>query len=578
MAEVETLQPIGDDWFLLDDLYGSDYYSILAGEAGVKSESRVGSNRATSAQPNHTAAVRLHLTHLPLLGGREVVNAHPGGLAAPRLYLQEHNPEWWEELRPYQQQAALWAAARCGCILRHDLGLGKTRTGLAAARPPMLVLCPKSAISVWQDECMYAGLRCETLEGQPPQTFRKVQEFFAERKATTDVWLLNYHVAPLWIRYFCHLGPMQGLHTIICDEAHYLQKRALTWTLAINGIERERCILLTATPMRNKLRSLWSLLNTACPKAFGNEYEFRIEYCGAVEGGYGLEDGGREWRHSDRGQEALERLRLRLGEVMHSLTRAEVGHEVVPLRREALYVDAPADVLSKVLDESAAAAARLRGGAQTIAWYTDLRHRVGMLKVTAAVERTVAELPEWKRAVLWIWHDDVVIELKRQLREALPDVPIDEMLGKTSQKKRDATHRAWRASKSTHIDDVTPRILIASIAAASQAVGFTTAGLAIGVELDWAPLQIQQLEKRTHRFGQIHPSCLMVYCVLRGTIDETMAETLLEKSEECEDVLGEDGQVDQMKVFLGDIDVAEQSTDTEFMQRVAERLLAHKED
>jgi len=160
----------------------------------------------------------------------------------------------------------------------------------------------------------------------------------------------------------------------------------------------------------------------------------------------------------------------------------------------------------------------------------------------------------------------------------LPDVPVDEMLGKTSQKKRDATHRAWRATKGMRVEDVTPHILLASIAAASQAVGFTTAGLAIGVELDWAPLQIQQLEKRTHRFGQIHPSCLMVYCVLRGTIDETMAETLFEKAEECEDVLGEDGQVDQMRILLGDIEEAEQNTDAEFMQRVATRLLAHKEE
>lgn len=70
----------------------------------------------------------------------------------------------------------------------------------------------------------------------------------------------------------------------------------------------------------------------------------------------------------------------------------------------------------------------------------------------------------------------------------------------------------------------------------------------------------------------------MVYCVLRGTIDETMAETLFEKAEECEDVLGEDGQVDQMKILLGDIEEAEQNTDAEFMQRVAARLLVHKEE
>ena len=577
MEQSLALQPIGYDWFLLGPLDrqpGRDYAAVLAGEVGVKAES----SRGASLQSSLPAEVRVHLTHLPLLGDREAALSHPADLAVPRPFLYDRNPAWWSELRVYQAQTARWAASRSGCIIAHDLGLGKTRTALAASTPPILVVCPKTAISIWQDECEYAGLRCTTLQGRPPVTFKEVVAFFEEHKPTTDVWLLNYHVAEQWVRYFCRIGPMQGIRTIICDEAHYLQKRDLTWTQTINGIEREQCILLTATPLRNRLRSLWSLLNTACPGAFGKEYEFRKQYTGATENGFGLQDGGKEWWGSERGHAALARLQSRLSEVLHKLTREQADHEVVPLHRTVHHVEVPRDVLGGLLDEAAVETARLKGGAQTIAWYTNLRHRIGLLKVQDAAQLVADSVEKWRRIVVWVWHDDVVVGLKERLKALLPDVPIDEILGKTSQKKRDATARLWKANKGDVVEALDKRILIGSIAAASQAVSFTTAGLAIFVELDWAPLQMQQAEKRTHRFGQIHESCSVVYCVLKGTIDETIADVLLDKAQESEEILGEDGQVDQMSTLLDDIGTAERETNEAFMQRVAAKLLTRKEE
>jgi hypothetical protein len=249
---------------------------------------------------------------------------------------------------------------------------------------------------------------------------------------------------------------------------------------------------------------------------------------------------------------------------------------VPPLERKAHYVVVPQALLNKTIDASAEATARLRGGAgTTVAWYTDLRQRIGLLKVPEAARLTASLLPRWKRIVLWVWHDDVVSELKAQLRTLLPgDVIIDEILGKTTQKKRDATARAWKATKDTSIDAMDSRILIVSLGAGSQAVSYTTAGLAIFVELDWAPLQMQQGEKRTHRVGQIHDSCEAIYCVLKNTIDETIADVLLEKATECEEILGEDGQVDQMSTLFGVVNTVEKESNADFMQRVAERLLA----
>lgn len=577
-----SLRPTGYDWYqltlcedgtaeddptFLDTAVAADYAAVLAGEPGV----RVDVPASLAHQPlradtlPQVERLRLHLTHLPLLGGHGGTVPHLVAPVAPHLLLPE---EWREELRAYQVDAAAWMRQRCGSLLAHDLGLGKTRTALAAAKPPILVLCPKTAISVWQDECEYAGLRCTTLEGRPPK-YKEVVAFFAEHKATTDVWLLNYHVAEHWVNYFCSAGPVGGVHTIIADEAHYLQKPQLVWTEALNGVEREKCLLLTATPIRNRLRSLWSLLNTACPRAFGTQTEFRKSFCGAVDGPYGLVDG-------QPSPEALSRLQLRLDEVLHKLTREEAGHAVPPLKRYAHAAPVSQADLNDALDASALATARLHGGAgTTVTWYTDMRRRFGLLKVHESARLVAEMLPKWKRCVVWVWHDDVVTELKKELRVLLPgDVFIDEILGKTSQKKRDAVARLWKAKKSDTVEGLAPRVLIVSIGAGSQAISLTTAGLAVFVELDWAPLQMQQAEKRTHRFGQIHPSCEVVYVVLRGTIDETISDVLLEKSMECEEVLGVDGQVDQMRSLFGGVSVVSAESDADFMQHVAARLLS----
>lgn len=578
MGLSELLQPIGNDWFQLrldadadpvDLQQALQYAQALAEEPGVKLESAVGSRRTSSGEPIHPVAMRLHRTHLPLLGDRELIESSLVSLAVPRLHLRDHNLWWWNQLRDYQAETALWAASRSGSVIVHDLGLGKTRTGLGAAGLPILVLCPKSGVSVWREEAEYAGLRCTLLEGKPP-SFDEVVAFLKEMQPATDLWLLNYHVAEYWVRYFSSLGPLQGIHTLIPDEAHYLQKRDLTWTKVINSIQRERCVLLTATAIRNRLRSLWSLLNTACPAAFGKEYEYRKTYCGAVEDSYGLEDGGKDWKASPRGRAALDRLQMRLSEVVSRRVRRP--GDVVPLSRHAHEVCVDKEVLHEALDDSVQASAQLKGGAQKIAWYTDMRHRFGMLKVPEAVRLTAKLLNEWPRVVLWVWHEDVAKELKRLLREQLPgEVEIDMILGNTSQKKRDGIATAWKNREGA---DLSPRVLIASIGAASQAVSFTTAGLAIFVELDWAPLQMQQAEKRTHRFGQVHSRCEVFYCVLKGTIDETIADVLLEKAQECEEVFGVDGQVDQMSALFGVAGDADQGTDEEFMQRVAARLLA----
>jgi len=558
----KSYKPVGSDWFLLDKAPDDEVIESIVKEVGV----RVVSNTAP------TVNVTVHRTHLPLLFSEEPEPFQ--SFTVPGQHQYNDPPDWWfDELFSYQCIDADWMADRRSSILAADLGLGKTRTGIAAGLAPYLILCPKSAVSVWEDEFEYAGLTCRVLSGYSPDSIQDVKAVLHEGDLP-DAWIVGYHVASHWLPYFCEGGVAPArIHTLIADEAHYLQRTRLSWAKAYCRVAAEQFILMTATPIRNKLKSLWPLLNAIAPAAWGPHYAWRRQYCAATDGDYGLVDGTPT-------QETLERLQKRLSAVLIKRTRADVKQHLPSLERRAHPVQLPDAVISDVIRRCALAAHENSSGSH-LAWATKMRQEFGLLKVPTAVN-FVRDLLigtkqyaynysldcGWSRVVLWVWHDAVAKELTKQLKDQFgKQIEIESLLGRTQQKKRDAIAREWKKGD-THPEK--PKVLIASIAAASTAISLTSCGVCIFVEQDWAPLQMQQAEARTHRFGQKNPKCLAIYLTVPGTIDEQMAEVLLAKAEEAESVLGKDGQVDQMKVMLGG---RTEETESEFMRRMAANII-----
>lgn len=535
---------------MLDRDYADEVISGIVGEPGVRIVGSTPSSRR----------VTLHRTHLPLLGRGSPDTSAAWPSSDPRFLSYNRPPaEWFAALRDYQVADAELMRTRTGNILANDLGLGKTRTALAAGQAPYLIVCPKTAVSIWEDELADAGLFYHVLAGEAPAGFLNVKAVF-EEVGKPDAWIVGYHVASAWMPYFCALGPTPTIYTLIADEAHYLQKVSLSWSKAFRRVDCRQTILMTATPIRNRLASLWPLLDAADIGAWGSRYAWRKKYCAAVPGAYGMVDGAPDTA-------TLHRLTARLSQVLIKRTRADVAQDLPKLTRKAQLVNLDPDVLGDVVRETADAvidAGLTRSSGQHLAWATAMRQRFGMLKVPTAVELVRELIDSWGRAVLWVWHDSVAKALGAALEK---DFAVDYILGKTTQVKRDRTAREWKHGE---MYPQPPRVLVASIAAASSAISLTTCGLSIFVEQDWAPLQMQQAEARTHRFGQLHSECLSIYLSIAGTIDEQIGRVLLEKAEEAERVLGVDGQVDQMRVLLGE---TEQDSDEDFMQRIGLRLI-----
>jgi SNF2 family DNA or RNA helicase len=344
------------------------------------------------------------------------------------------------------------------------------------------------------------------------------------------------------------LGSKWQTHTLIADEAHQLTNKRTTWASMFRLIHRERTILLTATPMRNRLRSLWGLLDCACYGAFGSEWDFRQHFCGARQGAYGLED--HEPTHQDE-------LAKRLQECVVKRTRAQVQIPLPKHTREVIECLIDSHELMGALTSLNDAGKR---PAEALRALGALRLVIGKAKARDVARRVPALLEEHGRVILWVWHHEVA-KILDNFALYPGRAPCDVLLGDTHSKKRAEIVNEWRTG-----DPSKPRVLIASIGAAATAISLTTARAAVFVELDWTPMNLIQAEKRHYRFGNVFPDVATYYMVSQVGVDQQMMRALLEKAAASETALGQDGSLEQMRALLDEEEPAPELLATRWLK------------
>ncbi len=198
-------------------------------------------------------------------------------------------------LRPYQETGVKWlwflSNLGLGACLADDMGLGKTVQVLALLlmrkkqsqeklRLALLVL-PASLLGNWKTEIekFAPSLKCTFIHpSQMPSAQLKAagdnpQEYLAD----TDVVLTTYSM----------LIRQPWLNSIewdlaVLDEAQAIKNPAARQTRAVKQLKTQGRIVLTGTPVENRLSDLWSLFDFINPgllgsvKAFG-EFVKRLE-------------------------------------------------------------------------------------------------------------------------------------------------------------------------------------------------------------------------------------------------------------------------------------------------------------
>ena len=182
------------------------------------------------------------------------------------------------ELRPYQKEGfhflAYLSTNRFGGILADDMGLGKTLQTLTwiawlrgqYAKPgPILVVCPKSVADNWRSET------ARFLPSVRPRVWSSDDmKSLPSQTGSADLHIINYNQ----LRSIGEKLRTEFL-AVVLDEGQYIKNPGSVTALIATRIEAKNRVLLSGTPIENKLMDLWSLMAFAMPGILGNRGDFQ---------------------------------------------------------------------------------------------------------------------------------------------------------------------------------------------------------------------------------------------------------------------------------------------------------------
>ena len=191
-------------------------------------------------------------------------------------------------LRGYQRVGVNWLGLlrklRLGACLADDMGLGKTVQVLALLnviyaarqakkdrRPPSLLVVPASLLANWMAEiqCFYPAL--SVFVAHPGmQSKADLKKGGSDRFADCDLVMTTYALAG---RYE-FLKAYQWYYLIL-DEAQAIKNPGTKQTRTIKAYQAQNRLILTGTPIENRLSDLWSLFDFLNPGLLGTAAEFK---------------------------------------------------------------------------------------------------------------------------------------------------------------------------------------------------------------------------------------------------------------------------------------------------------------
>ncbi|MDG1189919.1 MAG: DEAD/DEAH box helicase, partial [Flavobacteriales bacterium] len=224
------------------------------------------------------------------------------------------------DLNPHQVEAALFAfksPLSNGAILADEVGLGKTiEAGIVLSQKwaegsrRILIICPSSLRKQWMQELADKFyLPSEVME---TKNFNKKIKVGVKNpfESKDNIQICSYHFARNKAEYL----QLVSWDLIVIDEAHYLRNVYRGSSKIANEIREAilpyKKILLTATPLHNRIEELYGLVSFIDDSIFGDIKSFRRQFLRA-EGGIDFDD-----------------LRTRIQQVCHRTLRRQVSEYI----------------------------------------------------------------------------------------------------------------------------------------------------------------------------------------------------------------------------------------------------------
>lgn len=320
-----------------------------------------------------------------------------------------------------------------------------------------------------------------------------------------------------------------GLQVLVADEIHYLSSPKTIRTKAmhhyVKDFKPENFIGLTATPLKNRIPELWTLLtlidyklDRGFRKSFKSHYSFCSFFCNLVVKRY-----GKQTFQSFEGSKNLDQLKEHMAGISFKYFLKDLA-DVPDIIFETIEIET-AKAASKVLDNALANAwdAVLAGGSLESA--SSAKKENAILKAPQTVEILQEMLSQEQRPIVVFTDHIISAEIIRDELRKLKRTS-EYIRGDVTAEARDKLVQEFQAGK---ID-----VLVGTIGAAGTGLTLTAASICIFNDVSWVPSSNYQAYSRIHRISQ-KSKCRVIYLVRKG-IDTLIQKTLESKEKLIQEV------------------------------------------
>ena len=433
-------------------------------------------------------------------------------------------------LFPHQVEGIAFLLGRRRALLADDMGLGKTRQSILAmveAEPegPYLIVCPASIKRNWAREIEIVLPEATTIIVNPaPLPIRDFNEWV----------IINYELLGKNLDHLLEFD-WRG---VVFDEAHYLKnyqsQRSKNAAKLVKEIEENPVVhALTGTPMTNRPRDLFPILQLVNHPLGKSFLSFAKRYCEAYQGDFGwVADGASN----------LDELTVQLHGVMLRRTKDEVL-DLPPKVRTWLDVELHPyaiqhynglvkEFLSKFespdaiygLPESLEMSDETRDDLEESIDTTDLGTRLGritqvrraiaFIKCRHTIKFVENALEQGEKVIIFT----AFLNTMERFNQHFGDRAVYVTGEVPAQKRQDRVDQFQ--------NDENTRLFIANMHLAGVGLNLTAARQVVFNDLDWVPANHWQAEDRAYRIGQTG-TVNVTYMIATGTID-SFVKTVLE--------------------------------------------------
>ena len=450
-------------------------------------------------------------------------------------------------LLPYQLDGIAFVVGAGRSILADDMGLGKTIQGIGAAEllsrladiKRVLIVSPASLKTQWRNEIRrFSNRSTQIVLGNGAE---RAEQYRSDKFFT----ICNYE------QVLRDLTAIENVpwDLIILDEGQRIKNWESKTSNVIRQLESPFRLVLSGTPLENRLGDLFTVTRFVDEDRLGPAYEFFHKHHVVDERGKTL------------GYHRLDELRESLSPILLRRTRSEVAKQLPERTDEIIRIEATAE--QKEINDSHMAIVAQIVNKSFLTEMDVLRMQKSLLMARMSCDSTflidqeeteyssklerlnellegLLEDPTRKIILFSEWRRMLDRIERRMDAMGYQYVRLD---GQIPQKKRGELVSRFQ-------DDPECRV-ICMTNAGSTGLNLQAANTVINVDLPWNPAVLEQRIARAYRMGQKNPVHVYKLVTVGDTIEERLLETLASKQELADASIDMDSDVKQVAMVSG---------------------------